>query len=61
MLMVAGMISAGAPMMTIYPILGQRYGLEDRCAAALVVNMVLAFFTINALLMALRWYGWLPS
>ena len=59
LLMVAGMISAGAPMMTIFPILGQRYGLEARCAAALVINLVLAFFTINGLLLLLRMQGWI--
>lgn len=48
-LMVAGVLFAGAPMMSIYPILGQRFGLEGRCAAALVVSTSLAFFTISAL------------
>lgn len=60
-LMVAGLLFAAAPVMTVYPILGARYGLEERCAAALVANMVLAFFTINLLLMLLRWQGWLPA
>ncbi|WP_375738767.1 AEC family transporter [Pseudomonas boanensis] len=44
---VAGVLFACSPMMSIYPILGQRYGLEGRCAAALVVATVLAFITIS--------------
>jgi len=35
--------------MSIYPILGQRFNLEGRSAAALVVSTCLAFFTISAL------------
>ena len=61
LLMVTGLLFAAAPVMTVYPILGQRYGLEQRCAAALVANMVLAFFSLNALLALLRWQGLLPS
>jgi predicted permease len=48
-LRVAGVLFASAPMMSIYPILGQRFGLEGRCAAALVVSTCLAFFTISTL------------
>ncbi|MFC5698932.1 AEC family transporter [Pseudomonas sp. GCM10022186] len=49
-LRVAGVLFACAPMMSIYPILGQRFGLEGRCAAALVVCTVLAFVTISGFL-----------
>jgi malonate transporter len=56
-LMVAGLLFASAPMMSIYPILGQRFGLEQRCAAALVAATVLAFFSISGLLALLRWQG----
>jgi hypothetical protein len=35
--------------MSIYPILGQRYGLESRSAAALVVSTSLAFFSMSTL------------
>lgn len=48
-LMVAGVLFASTPVMSIYPILGQRFGLEGRSAAALVVSTCLAFFTISAL------------
>lgn len=48
-LMVAGVLFASTPVMSIYPILGQRFGLEGRSAAALVVSTCLAFFSISAL------------
>ncbi|MGQ7956344.1 AEC family transporter [Pseudomonas sp. SP16.1] len=60
-LMVAGLLFAGAPMMSIYPILGQRFGLQQRCAAALVAATVLAFFSISGLLALLRWQGLLAG
>lgn len=46
----AAIINAGMPMMSIYPILGQKYGKEGICAAALVATTVLSFFTISGLL-----------
>lgn len=46
----AALINAGMPMLSIYPILAQKYGKEGICAAALVLATVLSFFTINALL-----------
>ncbi|MRK22103.1 AEC family transporter [Pseudomonas sp. JG-B] len=46
-LRIAGVLFACSPMMSIYPILGQRYGLEGRCAAALVVCTILAFVSIS--------------
>ena len=61
LLMVAGVLFASAPMMSVFPILGQRFGLEERCAAALVGCTVLAFFSVSALLVLLRWQGMLPG
>lgn len=49
----AGVLFASAPMFSIYPLLGQRYGLEGRCAAALVLTTALSFFSIG-LVLALR-------
>ncbi|MNZ92220.1 putative transporter YfdV [compost metagenome] len=46
-LRIAAVLFASAPMMSIYPIIGQRYGLEGRCAAALVASTVLSFITIG--------------
>ncbi|MBA4681549.1 AEC family transporter [Pseudomonas sp. MDMC216] len=61
MLMVASVLFASAPMLSVFPILGQRFGLEERCAAALVGCTVLAFFSISGLLALLRWQGLLPG
>ncbi|WP_206732433.1 AEC family transporter [Janthinobacterium sp. 17J80-10] len=46
----AAILNAGMPMLSIYPILAQKYGKEGICAAALVVTTVMSFFTISALL-----------
>ena len=61
LLMVAGVLFASAPMLSVFPLLGQRFGLEERCAAALVGCTVLAFFSISVLLALLRWQGLLPG
>lgn len=45
-LMVAGIILASAPMLTVYPIIGARFGQERLCAAALVAATVAAFATM---------------
>ena len=46
---IAGVLMASAPMMSIYPIVGQRVGLEGRCSAALVCATVISFITISVL------------
>lgn len=43
----AMVIFAAAPMITIYPLFGQRYGEEEFCAAALLVSTLASFFTIS--------------
>jgi len=48
----AGVLMAAAPMMSIYPILGARYGLEGRCAAGLVVATVLSFLSVSVFIWA---------
>jgi malonate transporter len=42
------MILAAMPMLGIYPILAQKYGLESRCAAVLLGTTVVSFLTITA-------------
>lgn len=49
-LMAAGVLFASAPMLSIYPILGQRFGVDGRCAAALLLTTVASFVTISTLL-----------
>lgn len=60
-LMVSGLVLASMPMMGIYPIFAQRYGHEGRCAAALLMTTLASFVTINALLVALRWWPGAPA
>lgn len=43
----AGIVFAAAPMLSIFPILGMRYGLEDRCSATLLLGTVLSFASIS--------------
>jgi predicted permease len=50
MLLHAAVVLAAAPMLSIYPIFGQRYGAEDMTAAALMVTTVASFFTLSLLL-----------
>lgn len=47
LLKVAGVLFACAPMLSIFPIVGQRFGLEARCAATLVATTVCSFMTIS--------------
>jgi hypothetical protein len=46
----AAIINAGMPMLSIYPLLAQKYGKEGITAAALVLTTVMSFFTISGLL-----------
>jgi predicted permease len=46
----AAVVFAGTPMLSIYPILAQKYGFESMCAAALLLATVLSFVTISAIL-----------
>ncbi|MFP6847290.1 MAG: AEC family transporter [Pseudomonas sp.] len=47
-LRMAGVLFACSPMMSIYPIIGQRFGQAGRCAAALLGATVLSFLTISS-------------
>ena len=46
----ATLLNAAMPMMSMYPILGQRYGREGLCAAAVFAATLCSFFTISAAL-----------
>ena len=43
----AALILSGLPMVTIFPLLAQRYGLGELCASALLITTLLSFFTLN--------------
>ena len=49
-LMAAGIILASSPMLTIYPILGARFGYDRVCAAALLAATTLSFGTLAVVL-----------
>lgn len=49
-LRVAAVVFAAVPMLSIYPILAQKYGFEGFCAAALLLATVLSFVTISVTL-----------
>ncbi len=49
-LQMAAVLFACAPMMSIYPIIGQKYGHEGLCAASLLAATVTSFFSISGML-----------
>ena len=49
----AALIFAAVPMMSIYPVLGQRHHHERLCAAALLAATLGSFITVNALIAVL--------
>ncbi|MFV0281976.1 MAG: AEC family transporter [Rhodoblastus sp.] len=49
----AALIFAAAPVLTIYPLLGQVYGQGQLCAAALISGVALSFLTVSGLLYVL--------
>ncbi|MFA7668838.1 MAG: AEC family transporter [Burkholderiaceae bacterium] len=46
----AGLLFAASPLLSIYPIIGMRYGLEDRCSTALLLCTVLSFVSISIMI-----------
>ncbi|SIR56759.1 AEC family transporter [Pseudacidovorax sp. RU35E] len=52
-LRLALVLSAAAPMLSIYPILAQPHGQDSLAAASLLATTALSFFTISALLAVL--------
>lgn len=46
----AGLLFAASPMLSILPILGMRYGLEDQCSAALLLCTAASFVTMSVLI-----------
>ncbi|SFI18109.1 AEC family transporter [Modicisalibacter xianhensis] len=49
-LAVAALVFASAPMLSVYPIFGQRYGHPELCTAALMGTTLVSFMTISAIL-----------
>lgn len=55
----ASVLLATTPMASIFPIMGQRYGQQQRCAAILLCTTLLSFFSMSAVLMV--WHMWFAS
>jgi predicted permease len=53
-LVAPAVLLAAMPMLGIYTVLAQKHGEQGFCAAALLVTTVSSFFTVSALLWALR-------
>jgi len=53
-LLAAAIVLAAVPMLGIYPILAQAYGLAERSAAALLVTTVLSFPTLSTALWLMK-------
>lgn len=49
-LALAGTIIAAVPMLSIFGLLGQRWGAPDLAATAMLLTTVLSFATVSALL-----------
>ncbi|MBX3579408.1 MAG: AEC family transporter [Rhizobiaceae bacterium] len=49
-LMAAGLILAASPMLTVFPIFGQRFGLGGLAAAALVAATAASFLTLTTVI-----------
>ncbi|MBT2789052.1 MULTISPECIES: AEC family transporter [unclassified Halomonas] len=48
--MAGALLFAAAPLISIYPLLGQRYGLDGVSAAALLVATIASFFTLSLII-----------
>jgi malonate transporter and related proteins len=59
-LLAGALLFACAPMISVYPILGLRYGHQGVTAAALMVTTLSAFLTISLTIWLMKVYGLLP-
>lgn len=60
-LQAAAVLFACVPMLSIYAILGQKYGMESLCAAALVAATVASFLTISFFIWLIKVGGLIPG
>lgn len=49
-ILAAGVLFAGVPMLSIFPILGQPHGVEQVCATALITSTAGSFVTVSAVI-----------
>lgn len=57
--MVGAVLFAASPMISIYPLFGQRYGLGGISAAAMLVATVASFFTLSLIIWLISLTNWL--
>ncbi|UXZ54035.1 AEC family transporter [Halomonas sp. 7T] len=55
--MAGALLFAAAPMISIYPLFGQRYGLGGVSAAAMLVATVASFFTLSLTIWLMTLFG----
>jgi predicted permease len=60
-LIAGALLFACAPMVSIYPLLGRRFGLDDIAAATLMISTLSAFMTISLMLWLIRYAGLLGT
>lgn len=56
-LVAGGLLFASCPMISVYPLLGSRFGMEGIGAAALMASTVASFLTLSAVIWALTQAG----
>lgn len=56
LLLVGGVLFAAAPMASIYPLLGQRYGMADVAAGALMTAILASFITFSVVIGLLSYF-----
>lgn len=61
LLMAGALLFACAPMISVYPLFGQRYGLGDITAAALMVTTLTSFVTLSTAIWLMSLAGLLPT
>ncbi|MBB3331684.1 hypothetical protein BDK63_002568 [Halomonas campaniensis] len=61
MLLAGALLFACAPMISVYPLLGQRYGLAGVSATALMVATLGAFVTLSLAIGLMKHYDLLPA
>ncbi len=60
-LQAAAVLIACVPMFSIYAIMGQKYGLESMCSAALVVATVASFVSISVIIWVMKITAFIPA
>ncbi|PRY65292.1 hypothetical protein B0H98_103235 [Vreelandella songnenensis] len=57
LLLAGGLLFAGAPMASIYPLLGQRYGMGNVAAGALLAATLASFLTLSVMIGLMGCFG----